>query len=122
MKNIDRVELLELLETGPVVLLEALSELHYNSGHIAQAVNLPEQPTASTAAQVAPDRDATLVTYCSGPNCTRSKAAAVAFEKLGYTDVRVYAGGKADWFDAGLPLVVVEDYASTGSSSPSRRA
>ena len=27
-----------------------------------------------------------------------------AFERLGYTDVRVYPGGKTDWWQAGLPL------------------
>jgi 3-mercaptopyruvate sulfurtransferase SseA len=30
--------------------------------------------------------------------------AAAAFTRLGYPDVRVYDGGKADWADAGLPF------------------
>ncbi|WP_370523943.1 rhodanese-like domain-containing protein [Cellulomonas sp. APG4] len=42
--------------------------------------------------------------YCSGPACGRSTSTATAFSALGYTDVRVYTGGKADWFAAGLPL------------------
>lgn len=112
MKDITRVELVALLQNGSVVLVEALSELHYNSGHIAGAVNMPGQPTAETAAAIAPDLNAAIVTYCSGPSCTRSKAAAVAFEKLGYTDVRVYSGGKADWYDAGLLLVTTEPTAA----------
>ena len=28
-----------------------------------------------------------------------------ALADAGYTDVRVYAGGKADWTEAGMPLV-----------------
>lgn len=44
-----------------------------------------------------------MVSYCSGPFCGRSKVAA-AFTRLGYIDVRVYTGGKADWADAGLPF------------------
>lgn len=108
MMDITRDELVALLRDGAIVLVEALSELHYNSGHIETAVNLPQQPTAETAASIAPDLHTTLVTYCSGPACTRSKAAAIAFEKLGYTDVRVYTGGKVDWYDAGLPLTMTE--------------
>lgn len=42
--------------------------------------------------------------YCSGPGCGRSKITAAALTDLGYTDVRVYVGGKADWFSAGLPM------------------
>ena len=112
MQDITRDDLVALLEAGSIVLVEALSELHYNSGHIPTAVNLPEQPTAGTAAAIAPDPHATIVTYCSGPSCTRSKAAAVAFEKLGYADVRVYSGGKVDWFDAGLSLTATEPTAA----------
>lgn len=36
--------------------------------------------------------------------CGRSKVAAAAFARLGYRDVRVYDGGKADWAAAGLPF------------------
>jgi rhodanese-related sulfurtransferase len=45
-----------------------------------------------------------VVTYCSGPSCGRSKVAAAAFTRLGYPDVRVYPGGKADRADTGLPF------------------
>ena len=38
------------------------------------------------------------------PGGGRSKAAAAAYSRLGYTDVRVYTGGKADWAEAGLPF------------------
>jgi 3-mercaptopyruvate sulfurtransferase SseA len=72
MQDITRDELVALLENESIVLVEALWEMHYNSG----------------------------------PSCTRSKVAAVAFEKLGYTDVRVYSGGEADWYEAGLTLTV----------------
>lgn len=44
------------------------------------------------------------MTYCTGPGCVRSKVAAGAFARLGYEDVRVYTGGKADWYGAGLPF------------------
>jgi 3-mercaptopyruvate sulfurtransferase SseA len=76
-------------------------------------VNVPDRLTPDLATRIAPDPTLTVVTYCSGPvgplqagtlTCRRSKAAAAQFDRLGYTDVRVYPGGKSDWFDAGLPL------------------
>jgi len=34
----------------------------------------------------------------------RAATPAAAFERLGYTDVRIYPGSKTDWLEAGLPL------------------
>ncbi|WP_084965116.1 rhodanese-like domain-containing protein [Thermoactinospora rubra] len=102
MEGITREDLLALLETGSVQLVEALPVDAYAAEHIPGARNVPGPLTAELAAQVAPDRDATVVVYCSGPYCNRSKIAAAAFARLGYRDVRVYTGGKQDWAEAGL--------------------
>lgn len=105
MRQITRDELVALLDEDSIVIVEALPELHFAAEHLPSAVNLPDVLTEEQATHWAPDRGTTIVTYCSGFSCSRSKAAAIAFEKLGYTDVRVYSGGKADWYDAGLPMV-----------------
>jgi len=105
MNRITRDELRTLLDGGSVTLVEALSTVAYDAEHLPGAVNVPDDLTADLAAALAPDRTGTVVVYCSGPSCTRSTVVAGAFERLGYTDVRVYPGGKADWLDAGLPLV-----------------
>lgn len=104
MQRISRERLRELLEAGEVTLVEALPEAHFEADHLPGAVNLPGELSADLAARLTPDRDRTVVTSCSGPACSRSKAAAAAFERLGYTDVRGYDGGKADWAQAGLPF------------------
>jgi rhodanese-related sulfurtransferase len=104
VQRISRDQLRALLDTGDVTLIEALPETHYAAEHLPGAVNLPGELTAELAARLAPDREKTVVTYCSGPSCSRSKVAAAAFVRLGYTDVRVYQGGKADWAQAGLPF------------------
>jgi rhodanese-related sulfurtransferase len=105
MQRITRDELRTLLDAHAVILVEALSTAAYDAEHLPRAVNVPGELTADLAAQVAPDRAATVVVYCSGPACGRSTVTAAAFARLGYTDVRVYPGGKADWVAAGLPLV-----------------
>jgi rhodanese-related sulfurtransferase len=104
MNRITRDELRTLLDAAQVTLVEALPAAAYTAEHIPGAVNVSGELTADLAARVAPDRAGTVAVYCSGPSCGRSKAIAAAFERLGYTDVRVYPGGKLDWYDAGLPL------------------
>ncbi|WP_113705084.1 rhodanese-like domain-containing protein [Nonomuraea lactucae] len=69
--------MLALLQAGTVQLMEALPVDAYAAEHISGARNVPGQLTAELAEQVAPDR-------------------------AGYGDVRVYAGGKQDWAQAGM--------------------
>jgi len=102
MDTIGRAELRTLLDTGRVTLIEALPQVHYNAGHLPGAHNIPGNLSPDLAARLAPYPSATVVVYCSGPGCGRSRVTAAAFVRLGYTDVRVYSGGKSDWAAAGL--------------------
>jgi rhodanese-related sulfurtransferase len=63
-----------------------------------------QRDTPTDAARLIPDLGRTVVVYCSGPGCRRSTVTAAALTRAGYADVRVYPGGKADWFAAGLPM------------------
>jgi len=51
-----------------------------------------------------PDLHAPVVVYCASDTCQNSHIAARVLEQIGYTDVAVYAGGKKDWSEAGLPV------------------
>jgi rhodanese-related sulfurtransferase len=102
MDRITREDVLALLDRRAVQLVEALLADAFAAEHIPGARNVPGQLSAELAGQVAPDRTATVVVYRSGPYCNRSKIAAAVFARLGYADVRVYAGGKQDWAEAGL--------------------
>jgi rhodanese-related sulfurtransferase len=104
MHTVGRDTLRALLDRGRITLVEALPADHYNAEHLPGARNIPGELTADLAPQVAPDRAGTVVVYCSGPGCQRSKLTAAAFTRLGYTDVRAYPGGKSDWAAAGLPF------------------
>ncbi|MEO6712074.1 MAG: rhodanese-like domain-containing protein [Mycobacteriales bacterium] len=104
MQRITRDELQAALDRGSLTLIEALSEMHYAAGHLPGARHVPDALTVDLAASVAPDKAQTVVVYCSGPSCGRSRVTGAAFERLGYRDVRVYEGGKSDWLSAGLPL------------------
>lgn len=101
---ITREDLVRAMHEGTIILIEALPTAHYAAEHLPGAINVPGELTAQDAARIAPDLHRTTVVYCSGPGCGRSTVTAAALTRAGYTDVRVYAGGKADWFAAGLPM------------------
>lgn len=90
--------------SADAVLFEALSEAHWASGHLPGAHAMPLDRIAEVAAAKAPDKKKPVVVYCASITCKNSDVAAKTLARLGYRDVAVYAGGKADWKDAGLPL------------------
>lgn len=104
MQTITREELSTLLSNRDLVLLEALPRPYFDDGHLPGARWFPHDRARELAATAAPRKRDPIVVYCASATCQNSHVAAGALADLGYTDVRVYAGGKADWADAGLPL------------------
>jgi rhodanese-related sulfurtransferase len=106
-RTISRQDLLAKLETKqPLVLIEALPERYYLEGHLPGALHLPHDRVRELAPGLLPDKAATMVTYCASATCQNSHIAAETLRAMGYSDVSVYAGGKQDWVEAGLPLEV----------------
>ncbi len=103
-RTIARDELRAALDAGTVTVVDALPESYYGQQHLPGAVNLVADDVDSRAAELLPDRDAAIVTYCSNPACQNSSQVAAKLESLGYTNVRKYAGGIQDWTEAGLPI------------------
>jgi rhodanese-related sulfurtransferase len=101
--EISREEVENLIRTrGPSLLLEILPPEYYEREHLPGAKNLPLSGFDLAATTLLPDRDAPIVTYCSGPTCANSHIAARRLLELGYTNVRVFTGGKSAWREAGL--------------------
>jgi rhodanese-related sulfurtransferase len=91
---------------APPLVAEILGPKYYESGHLPGAVNLPLDGLVDGAARLLPDKTAEIVVYCSGATCQNSHVARRKLLSLGYQNVRVFAGGKAAWKDAGRELVV----------------
>ena len=105
MKTISRTEIQDALTARePLLLLEALPERYYSPAHLPGAIHFPHDRVDELAASVIPRLDSAVVVYCASDTCKNSHIAADALERLGYTNVRVYVGGKKDWQDAGLEL------------------
>lgn len=72
----------EMMDTQEVIILDVREQDEYDSGHIPDAVLLPVGTIdEATAAEVIPDKDATVLVYCRSGN--RSKTASSALADLG---------------------------------------
>jgi rhodanese-related sulfurtransferase len=100
---ITRDELKAAIERDDVTVVDALPAAYFAQEHLPGAVNLFVEEAAERAAEVLPDRDAAIVTYCSNVSCPNSEGVARTLARLGYTNVRKYREGIQDWVEAGLP-------------------
>jgi rhodanese-related sulfurtransferase len=73
----------------------------YDPGHIPTALNIPDSQFDKLADQLPKDKATLLIFYCDGPECILSHNSAFRAEKLGYTNIQVYADGYPDWLKSG---------------------
>jgi rhodanese-related sulfurtransferase len=101
MRTIDREELRQKLARGDrFELVMCLGEWEFRAKHIAGSIHF--NTTAELLAGLKKDDE--IVVYCSNPECLASIAAYQRLIEHHYSNVRRYAGGIADWEDAGMPL------------------
>ena len=86
-------------------LAEILPPQYYVSGHLPGAINLPLDALDGKLDGVLPGKDGEIIVYCASATCQNSHIAARKLASRGYGNVRVFAGGKAAWSQAGQPLV-----------------
>ena len=65
----------------------------YDKGHIPMAVSIPDSQFDKMTDQLPADKNALLIFYCGGLKCKLSHKSAAKAEKLGYTNVKVFAAG-----------------------------
>jgi rhodanese-related sulfurtransferase len=97
--------LLGLLGPTRPTLVEALPAKYYEHAHLPGAININHDEVDRLSAQTLPRKDAAIVVYCANAACKNSHMAAERLVALGYGSVSVYAEGKQDWIEAGLPVV-----------------
>lgn len=103
--TITREELRAKLDRrDPVTLIEALPPKYYEDKHLPGAINIPHDQVDAIAPTLLPDKSVEIVVYCVNGPCKNSGIAAQRLTELGYTNVRDYHDGKADWIEAGLPV------------------
>ena len=90
-----------------VVLIDCNGSESFAKGHIPGAIDF-EAAKADLAKLLPPDKTALVVAYCGGPKCGAYKAGAEAATKLGYTNVKHFAGGISGWQKAGEKMETAE--------------
>lgn len=69
----------------------------YNNGHIPGAISIPDSRFKKMTNLLPKDKSKLLIFYCGGYKCKLSHKSAFKAEKLGYTNIKVYAAGFPDW-------------------------
>lgn len=80
---ITRIQLESLRTAGEAVLVDALPASYYDQQQLPGALKLVESEVDARAAQLLPDKGATIVTYCSNAACGNSQAVANRLQRLG---------------------------------------
>ena len=69
----------------------------YDPGHIPGAINIPDTQFDKQVDKLPADKAALLIFYCGGVDCMLSHNSAFKAEKLGFTNIKVYAAGMPEW-------------------------
>jgi rhodanese-related sulfurtransferase len=101
MGAITREELKEKLDRGDdFKLVNCLHDWMFRAKRIPGSIHFESLQDALTTL----DRKEEIIVYCSNSGCT---ASVLVYQQLidhGFQNIRRYAGGIADWEDAGYPL------------------
>ena len=84
----------EMMASQEVVVVDVRTREEHESGHIENAVLVPNESIGSEMPEALPDKEATLLIYCRSGR--RSKEAAQKLLSLGYQNVYDF-GGVIDW-------------------------
>jgi rhodanese-related sulfurtransferase len=91
---------------GVMIIDSRPAARQYDPGHIPGAVNIPDSQFDKQVAKLPADKATLLLFYCGGLDCMLSHGSAFKPEKLGYTNLRVYAAGMPDWKSKSAPVSV----------------
>jgi rhodanese-related sulfurtransferase len=124
MPEISREELRQRLRDSSLTIVDVLPGKSYAAGHISGAVSIPLELVVSRTRELLPDCAAEIVVYCRSLTCDRSVRALRQLHELGYSNLRHYRGGFADWVESGgltqseAEAALEPDPAATISSGP----
>ena len=94
-EQITAEEAKKIMDSGEEhIILDTREQDEFDEGHIPNAILIPYTEIKNKAIELIPDKDKLILVYCRSGR--RSKIAAEALSKLGYTNVKEF-GGIIDW-------------------------
>ena len=94
------------LKKGVMIIDSRPAARQYDPGHIPGAVSIPDSQFEKQVSKLPEDKSTLLLFYCGGVKCMLSHNSAHKAQKLGYTNIKVYADGMPDWTAKGGPVSV----------------
>lgn len=91
---------------GVMIIDSRPAARQYDPGHISGAISIPDSQFDKMVDKLPADKATQLVFYCGGLECMLSHNSAFKAEKLGYSNIKVYAEGMPDWKARGGPVSV----------------
>ncbi len=91
-----------LINSEDAVVVDVRSDAEFRTGHIINALNIPENQIESNLKKLQKHRGKPIITVCK--NGQLSAKAGAALKREGFENVNTLAGGLAAWEAAGLPL------------------
>ena len=102
VRPISLSELWDKVQNGPdFVFVMAMDDRRFESAHIEGSISFDRLTEILSDL----DRNSEIVVYCTNAACAASKLRAAMLVEAGFTNVYRFAGGLAEWAEAGLPLV-----------------
>lgn len=100
--------MVELVYAGMSTLVDVRSKAQFDAGHLPGAVSLPIEAFDRLIGDFFVEYvlDTRLVIYCAGRECLDSHRIAHSLETYGFSDVRIFSGGFAEWMEGGLPVEI----------------
>jgi rhodanese-related sulfurtransferase len=102
MKDVGNLEATQLINGGKAVLLDVREAKEYEGGRLPNAIHIPLSQLGQRAQELAKLTGRPVVVYCD--RGMRSRMAAGALSKQGFTDLYSLTGGFRAWKSAGLPV------------------
>jgi len=84
----------EMMETNDVIILDVRTQTEFDTGHLPDAILLPDYEVSEKAEAVIPDKSSIIIVYCRSGR--RSETASRTLIRMGYAQV-YDIGGIQSW-------------------------
>jgi rhodanese-related sulfurtransferase len=101
-REVGAVAATQLINRQNAVVLDLREPNEFAAGRLPNALHIPSSQLAARGQELAKFIGRPIIAYCDRGN--RSRTAASALGKLGFTEVFTLHGGLRAWSEAGMPL------------------
>lgn len=103
-KEISSKEMLKIIQSETVQLIDVRTPAEYSEGHIENAKNIDFSSTSFTKDITALDKEKPVFIYCRSGN--RSGKSVKDFINAGFSEIYDLNGGMVEWHSEGFPVVI----------------